>query len=159
MLREERAVVPLRVGLVVLFGILVVFQTLSFPGQFAAMARESPEMLAWRWPLTALAVYWLLCVEVVIVATWVLLSRVRAGRIFTAASLVWVDVILAAIAAAWVVLVGVLLYVGIGADDPGLPMVLFALTVGVTVVGLLMLVMRALLRKATTLRTDMDAVI
>jgi Protein of unknown function (DUF2975) len=72
---------------------------------------------------------------------------------------VWVDVIVGAIAAAWVVLVGVLLYVGIGADDPGLPMVLFALTVGVTVVGLLMVVMRALLRKATTLRADMDAVI
>jgi Protein of unknown function (DUF2975) len=57
------------------------------------------------------------------------------------------------------VLAGVLLYVGIGADDPGLPMLLFALTVGVTVVGLLMVVMRALLRAATTLRTDMDAVI
>jgi hypothetical protein len=159
MLREERVVAPLRVGLVVLFGILVVFQTLSFPGQFAHMAQESPEMAGWRWPLTALAVFWLLCVQVVIVATWVLLSRVRADRIFTAASLVWVDVILAAIAAAWLVLVGLLLAVGLGADDPGLPMLLFALTVGVAVVGLLMVVMRALLRKATTLRSDMDAVI
>ncbi|GAA4785985.1 DUF2975 domain-containing protein [Actinomycetospora chlora] len=159
MLREERVVVPLRVGLVVLFGVLVVFQTLSFPGQFAHMAQESPEAAAWRWPLTALAVYWLLCVEVVVVATWVLLSRVRADRIFTVASLVWVDVIIGAIGAAWVVLAGVLVAVGLGADDPGLPVLLFALTVGVAVVGLLMVVMRALLRKATTLRSDMDAVI
>ena len=30
---------------------------------------------------------------------------------------------------------------------------------GVTVLGLLLLVMRALLRRATTLRTDMEAVI
>jgi len=37
--------------------------------------------------------------------------------------------------------------------------VLFLLTSGVTVLGLLMVVMRALLRQATTLRTDMEAVI
>jgi hypothetical protein len=154
-----RVVLPLRAGLVVLFAVLLVFQTLSFPGQFAHMAQESPDFAPLRWPLTALAVYWILCIEIVVVATWVLLSRVRADRIFDPASLVWVDVILGAIAAAWVVLVGLLLRVGIGADDPGLPMVLFALTVGVAVVGLLMLVMRALLRAATTLRTDMDAVI
>jgi hypothetical protein len=33
------------------------------------------------------------------------------------------------------------------------------MSVSVTVLGLLMLVMRALLRQATTLRTDMEAVI
>lgn len=159
MLREERAVAPLRVGLVVLFAILVVFQTLSFPGQFAHMARESPQLAPLRWPLTGLAAFWLLCLELVLVATWVLLSRVRADRIFTASSLVWVDVIVAAIAAAWVVLVGVLVWVGLVADDPGPLVLLVAVTVGVAVVGLLMVVMRALLRKATTLRADMDAVI
>ncbi|WP_327032279.1 DUF2975 domain-containing protein [Micromonospora ureilytica] len=45
------------------------------------------------------------------------------------------------------------------ADDPGAPVLLFLLTMGVTVLGLLMVVMRALLRQATTLRTDMEAVI
>jgi CHASE1-domain containing sensor protein len=63
------------------------------------------------------------------------------------------------LAAAWVVLVGVLLYVGFNADDPGLPLLLFLMSVGVTVLGLLLVVMRALLRQATTLRTDMEAVI
>jgi hypothetical protein len=154
-----RVVIPLRVCLVVLFGVLLVFQTLSLPGQFAHMAQESPEFAPLRWPLTALAAYWVLCVEVVVVATWALLSRVRADRIFTASSLVWVDVIVGAIAAAWVVLAGVLLWVGFTADDPGLPLLLFAGTVGVAVVGLLVVVLRALLRAATTLRTDMDAVI
>ena len=149
----------LRVFLVVLFGVLVVFQTLSLPGQFAHMAQESPEDAYLRWPATAVTVFWVLCVQVVIVATWQLLSLVKSDRIFTEASLKWVDAIVWAIAAAWVVLVGVFLYVGFNADDPGLPLLLFLLTVGVTVLGLLMVVMRALLRQATTLRTDMEAVI
>jgi CHASE1-domain containing sensor protein len=72
---------------------------------------------------------------------------------------VWVDAILAAIGAAWVVLAGLFLFVGFQADDPGLPLVLFLMVVGVAVLGLLMLVMRALLRQATALRTDMEAVI
>lgn len=149
----------LRVSLVVLFGVLLVLQTLSFPGQFAYMARESPEDAYLRWPLTAIAVFMILCVQVVVVATWQLLTMVRRDRIFTDDAFVWVNVILGAIAAAWLVLVGVLLYVVLHADDPGAPMVLFLLTVGVTVTGLLMVVMRALLRRATTLRTDMEGVI
>jgi hypothetical protein len=112
-----------------------------------------------RWPATAVTVFWLLCVEVVIVCLWQLLTLVRRDRIFTSPSLVWVNGIVWAIVAAWVVLVGVLLYVGLHADDPGLPLLLFLLTVGVTVVGLLMIVMRALLRQATSLRTDMEQVI
>ena len=143
----------------VLFGVLVVFQTFSLPGQFAHMAAESPQDAYLRWPATVVAVFWVLCVQVVIVATWKLLSLVKSDRIFTEASLKWVDAIVWAIAAAWVVLVGVFLYVGFNADDPGLPLLLFLLTVGVSVLGLLMVVMRALLRQATTLRTDMEAVI
>jgi hypothetical protein len=159
MMAEHRAVLPLRVFLVVLFAVLVVFQTLSLPGQWAHMAEVSPELAYLRWPLTALSVFWVLCVQVVVVATWMLLGRVRKDRIFSPASLVWVDAIVWAVVAAWVVLVGVFLWVGFRADDPGMPMVLFLMVVGVAVIGLLMVVMRALLRQATTLRTDLEAVI
>jgi Protein of unknown function (DUF2975) len=144
---------------VVLFGILVMLQTFSLPGQFAHMAEESPDMAYLRWPLTAVAVFWVLCVQVVIVSTWKLLTLVKTDRIFSQASLAWVDAIVWAIVAGWVVLVGVFLYVGFNANDPGLPLLLFLLVVGVAVLGLLMVVMRALLRQATTLRTDMEAVI
>ncbi|MEU4400426.1 MULTISPECIES: DUF2975 domain-containing protein [Micromonospora] len=159
MVTEHRAVAALRVFLVVLFGVLVMFQVFSLPGQFAHMAQESPEDAYLRWPATIVTVFWVLCVQVVIVATWQLLNLVKNDRIFTEASLKWVDAIVWAIAAAWAVLVGVFLYVGFNANDPGLPLLLFLLTVGVTVLGLLMVVMRALLRQATTLRTDMEAVI
>ncbi|AEA23685.1 DUF2975 domain-containing protein [Pseudonocardia benzenivorans] len=156
---ERRAIPALRVFLVVLFGVLLVFQTLSLPGQFRYMAEQNPHDAPLRWPATAVTVFWLLCVQVVIVATWQLLTRVKQDRIFSESSMRWVDVIVAAIGAGWVVLVAVDVFVLTQADDPGMPMLLLLLTTGVTVVGLLVLVLRALLRQATTLRTDLDAVI
>jgi hypothetical protein len=147
------------VFLVLLFGVLVVFQTLSLPGQFAYMAKESPDLAYLRWPMTAVSVFWVLCVQVVVVSTWKLLTLVKNDRIFSEASLAWVDAIVWAIGAAWVVLLGAFLYFGFRADDPGLPLLLFLMVIGVTVLGLLMVVMRALLRQATSLRTDMEAVI
>jgi hypothetical protein len=156
---EHRAVAPLRVFLVLLFGIVLVFQTLSIPGHFAYVAEISPQTAPMRWPLTILAAFWLLCVEVVIVCTWRLLTLVEKDLIFTVGALRWVDAIVWSIVAAWVELVGVFAVVVLNADDPGFPMLLLGITIGVTVIGLLMVVMRALLRQATTLRTDMEAVI
>jgi fatty acid desaturase len=141
---------------VLLFGVLVLFQIMSPPGQFAHTAQEDPEHAYLRLPATAVTVFWVLCIQVVIVSTWKLLTLVKNDRIFSDASPDWVNAIVWAIAAAWVVLLGVLLYVGFNADDPVL---LFLMVVGVTVLVLLMVVLRALLRQATTLRTDMEAVI
>ena len=64
-----------------------------------------------------------------------------------------------AIVAAWAMLVVVLVLVGINATDPGLPLLLFLVVVIVTVAALLMVVMRALLRQATSLRSEMDTVV
>jgi hypothetical protein len=159
MLTESRAVAALRFFLVVLFVVLVLFQVMSLPGQFRHMAEQDPGMAYLRWPATAVTVFWVLCVQVVVVCTWKLLTLVLADEIFTDGALRWVDGIVWAVGAAWAVLVAVLLFVGFNATDPGLPLLLFLLTVGVTVLGLLMVVMRALLRRATTLRTDMEGVI
>ncbi|KFU77094.1 Protein of unknown function [Amycolatopsis lurida] len=159
MITGQRAVAPLRVFLVLLFGVLVLFQTMSLPGQFAHMARQDPEMAYLRWPATAISIFWVLCVQVVVVATWHLLTLVKKDRIFTEASLRWVDAIVWAILAGWVVLAGVFLYVGFNAEDPGLPLLLFLALIGVAVLGLLMVVLRTLLRQATTLRSDMEQVI
>lgn len=156
---ERRAVLPLRICLVVLFAVLVLLEAMSLPGQFAHMAETNPESAHLRWPLTAVSIFLVVCIQVVVVATWNLLSLVESDRIFTEASLIWVDVILWAIVAAWVVLVSVLGLVGFTADDPGLPLLLFVVVVIITVAALLMVVMRALLRQATGLRSEMDTVI
>lgn len=155
---ERRAVLPLRICLVVLFAVLVLLEVMSLPGQFAHMAETNPDSAHLRWPLTAVSIFLVVCIQVVVVATWKLLSLVESDRIFTEASLIWVDVILWAIVAAWVVLVSVLGLVGFTADDPGLPLLLFVVVI-ITVAALLMVVMRALLRQATGLRSEMDTVI
>lgn len=152
-------VVLLRLFLAVLFAVLVLFQVMSLPGQFAHMAQESPESAYLRWPLTVVSIFWVLCIQAVVIATWKLLTLVNRNAIFTKASLIWADVITWAIVAAWVVLVGVFLYVGLRADDPGIPLLLFLIVAIVAVAALLMIVMRMLLSQATELRTDMDAVI
>lgn len=159
MISQRWAVTPLRIFLAVLFGVLLLLQVMSLPGQFAHMAQESPEMAHLRWPLTAITVFWVLCAQVVVVCTWKLLTLVSSDRIFTPSFVKWVDVITWAITAGWAVLLGVFLVVGFNADDPGLPLLLFLVLTSVTVLGLLMVVMRALLRQATSLRTDMEAVI
>ena len=161
MMWEQRAVVPLRICLIVLFGILLVFQTLSLPGQFRYLAEQHPEDADLRWPLTAVAVFLVLCVQVVVVAH---LAAARPGRgrpdlhpgvaRLGRCHPLWRDRrCLAGLVLA------IFLLVGFHADDPGAPLLLFLILVAGGVLGLLMVVMRALLRQATTLRTDMDAVI
>ena len=156
---DSRAVTLLRLFLLGLFGILLVFQFLSFPGGIAYDAQQHPDQAYLRWPLTFLAGFCIFCAEVVVVSTWQLLSLVQADRIFSNAAFKWVNAIIWAIAGGWVVLVGFTIWVLSQADDPGMPMVLILFVLAVTVVGLLMVVMRALLRQATALRTDMDGVI
>jgi hypothetical protein len=136
---KHTAVALLRILLVLLFAASLVGQTLSWPGQCANMAQEELNLAHLRWPLTAVAVLSLLCVEVVIVCTWKLLTMVL---------LLGGSVTLA-----------VTIYLGPELRDPGLPMALGGMVLVGGVVVLLMAVMRALLRQAADLRTDMDAVI
>lgn len=158
------AVLVLRVLLVLLFVGLLVGQVMSVPGQFASLADE-PDVDHLRWPLTAAGILGLLAVQVVVVCTWRLLSLVRDDRIFSPAAFAWVDGIVWALASGWVVLLAgsgaivVTMYVTPELRDPGLPMFLLGLDLVGGVVVLLVVVLRALLRQAAALRTDLDAVI
>jgi hypothetical protein len=155
----RRVILPLRALLAATFAAMLLGQFFSLPGQFAHMAREHPEDAYLRWPLTIFGGLELLCVQVVIVCVWRLLTLVGRDRIFSEGSLGWVDAIVAAIAAGWLLLFAFFVYVGARADDPGNLLLLMVLLLAGAVLGLLMVVMRALLRQAASLRTDMDAVI
>ena len=155
----NRVVLPLRVLLILLFAGLVVAQVMSMPGQFAYMAREDPEMAYLRWPLTIWSIVELLCVQVVIVCTWKLLTLVTADRIFSTAAFAWVDAIVWTLGVGWVLFFGVYVYLGFLATDPALPIVMTGMVLVGGVLILLVVVLRALLQQATTLRTDMEAVI
>ncbi|MBM9460379.1 DUF2975 domain-containing protein [Nocardioides sp. zg-536] len=155
----RRAVLPLRATLVASFAMLVLLQVFSMPGQFRHMAEENPEDAELRWPLTIVAILVIGCVQVVIVCTWRLLTMVARDRIFTAASLRWVDAIIAAIGVGWLLLAGILLGLAGYWDDPAGPLLIILLLLAGGALGLLVVVMRELLRQATDLRSDLDSVI
>jgi len=152
-------ILGLRLLLVLLFLGLVVAQTLIVPGSVAYRSGQNPDFAASRWLVLAFCVIELLCVQLVIVAIWRLLSLVVRDRIFDDSAFRWVDVILGAMAVAWLLLAAVFVYVGSIADDPGVLVLMFGMLLVGAVLIFLMLVMRALLRQATTLRVDMEAVI
>ena len=165
MQRTNVPVIVLRVFLASLFALLVLMQVMSLPGQFTPDARESPDLAHVSWTLLAVAELAVLCVQVVIVCTWKLLTMVKKDRIFSEASLPWVDGIVWSFVAGWLLLLGVSVYVTAfiyftpGLRDPGVPILLFGMVLVGSVLVLLMVILRALLRQATTLRTDMEAVI
>ena len=159
MQKLQLAIAPLRVLLGLLFAALVLFQVVILPGTFAHMADESPDLAYLQWPLVTVSALQLLCAQVVIVCTWKLLNLVKDDRIFSDESLAWVDAIVWAIVTAWVLLLGVFAFVTPQLDDPGYPVLMMMMLLTGAGFGLLMVVMRALLRQATTLRTDMEAVI
>lgn len=146
--------------LVLLFGILIVLGTLSLPGQFAHMAKESPDLAYLRWPLTLASVFWVVCALVVVTCTWKLLKLVTEDVVFSAEAFTWVDGIVAAFASSWVTFVALGAYITVFvADDPSVPILILLVSTVLTIASLLMVIMRSLLRQATSLRAEMEAVI
>jgi len=158
MLTTQRVVFVLRGLLVLAFAAILLLQVMSVPGTLAYNAGQSDDPF-WHYPLLVVIEVELVCVQVVVVATWFLLGMVQQDRIFSDAAFRWVDVILGAMAAAWLVWAGLGAFIVLTSDDPGLPLMMAIMLLAGAVVGLLVLVMRALLKQATMLRTDMDAVI
>ena len=155
-----RRVVPLlQAALVLLFLLLVMLQWFSFPGQFAHVASEHPDEAHLRWPLTFFVGIEILCIQVVVVCTWRLLGMVRQDVIFTASALRWVDVIIGALAAGWLLAAGGSLWAVWGAEDPGTPLLLFVVLLVAAAFSLVVVVMRELLRQAAGLRTELAGVI
>lgn len=106
-----------------------------------------------------LAIAALACLEVALVALWVLLAMVRRGAIFDERAFRWVDVITVAGLVAAVLVAALCAHVGELDDAPGLVLIGGGIGVGGVAFALLMLVMRGLLRTATTLRRELDEVV
>jgi hypothetical protein len=165
MQRITLPVTVLRVFLAALFAFALLMQVISLPGQFAPDSSVPSEYAHLNWALLIAAELAVLGLQIVIVCTWRLLSMVQRDRIFSEASLRWVDVIVWTFAAGWAVLVALCAYVSLflffspEIRDPGVPILLFGCALIATVLVLLMVILRALLRQATTLRSDMDVVI
>lgn len=161
----DRVIVPLRVLIVLVFAGLVVAQFLSLPGEFMQQAREAPRLGPVPWILLAFSILEVLCVQVVLVCIWRLLSLIRADRIFSEKAFVWVDVMVWTIVAAWLMLFAVsafLMAVFLMTPelrDPGNGIVLTGMVLIGGVVALVVAVLRALLRQAAVMRSDLEEVI
>jgi len=164
MSRIRRVVLPLRVLLVLVLVALLAAQIWVLPELVPDIAEPSTEQSFMRATMLTVLVVGLLCVQVVVVCTWKLLTLAATDRIFSAGAFPWVNGIVGAMVIGWAMLLGAFVcsyyfIVDEVSDDPVLPALLLVLLLVGAVVGLLMVVMRSLLRQATTLRTDMEAVI
>jgi hypothetical protein len=160
----RRVVLPLRILLVIVFAALLAAQIWALPALLPDLPDPSLEQSFMRWTMLALSVLGLACVQVVVVCTWKLLTLVTQDRIFSTSALPWVNAIVWAVVVGWLMLLGTFVcsyyfIIDEVSDDPVLPAVLLLLLLVGAVLGLLMVVMRALLRQAMTLRADMEAVI
>lgn len=157
---HRATIVSLKTLIVVMVALLLLCQVIVVPDLARSMAGQYPELASLRVPGIIVAVLFLLCVQVVLVCVWRLLSMVRAASIFSERAYFWVDVILGAIvlatvliAASWVILA----QAGIGH-----PSITLLCVLGVVVgsgLGLLIVVMRGLLRNARQLQQDLAEVV
>lgn len=151
------AVLALRVVLVLIVLCMVLGQVFLVPVVAADLANTYPEMADLRAPYTVVVNLGLGCVQIALVAVWVLLSMVRGNAIFTARAFAFVDLIIGAAGLA------TLLAAGLGLHAFGAMRIWQAvLPLGATVIVggafvLLMLILRGLLRRATALERELAA--
>lgn len=118
-----------------------------------------PEVLVLAVAYSVLGVAAIACVQVALVALWVLLSKVRRGAIFDERAFRWVDVISVAGLIAAVLVAALCAHAGEIDDAPGLVLIGLGVGIGGVAFALLMVVMRGLLRNATVLRRELDKVV
>jgi len=150
----------LKALIAVMIGLLLACQVILIPGVAAATAERNPELAYLRVPGIIAAVLFLVCVQVVLVCVWRLLSLVRASRIFSPKAFIYVDVIIATLIGASLIIV--ISNVIILSAEAGSPSILLVSVLGVVVgagLALLVVVLRGLLRKALELEQDMSEVV
>ena len=129
------------------FCLLLVLQFLSFPGQFRYLAEQEPENAHLRWPLTALTFLIILAVQICVICLWKLITNLFTNG-HLRARLRYVNLSIGALSFIWATIAIALVILLINADDPGLPVVITVIQSGVTIVLMLYLAYRKLLRKS-----------
>ena len=111
-------------------------------------------------PVLVIVLLGILAVQVTMVCVWRLLTLVRADSIFTPRAFVWVDVSLAAVVFATVLVVTTLAFlITAPAGSPSIALLcLLGIVVGAGL-SLLLVVLRGLLRKASQLEHDLSEVV
>lgn len=157
---KPRVTVILQVLIVVLLGLLLASQILVIPEVARITAIRNPDVAQLEIPGIIGAVLFLALVEVTLVCIWFLLSLVQADRIFRVEAFRYVDVILAALVSAGVlILVSYIVIVGNRAVSLSLTLLAVLGVVVSAALALLVVVLRGLLRKALELEQDLSEVV
>ena len=151
----------LRVVIVLILLIAFLGQVIVIPFIAHEFAVTDPELARLAVPYAAIAIAIVACVEVALIAVWILLSRVRRRAIFSESSFLWVDVVIGCGAIATVLTTALVIWHQ-SVEQLGPPPFLIVLTcvaVGGVAFVLLMLVMRGLLKQATALESELAEVV
>ena len=151
----------LRVVLAVMFLGMLLGQVIALPWLAHVMAVDYPEVAHIRVPMLVVSILAVACGQAVVVCVWRLLRMVQRDSIFAEQAFAWVDRMIVAILVACALTAGVFVYMTfvLQWQQPGLAVVELSAVAGGLSMVLLLVVMRGLLRKATTLQTDMAEVI
>lgn len=157
---QSRLIQTLRVLIALMLLLLLVAQIVAVPLVASTFASRYPMFAGLEFPGIVAAVILILCVQVVFLCVWQLLSLVRVDRIFSEGAFCYVDVILASILAATVIVIAAFAMLLIAeATTPSLSLLLvFGVVVGLGL-SLLVLVLRGLLSKALQLEQDLSEVV
>ncbi|MET9605273.1 DUF2975 domain-containing protein [Streptomyces sp. NPDC006512] len=145
-----------------LFGQLVVIPTTA-ADEVDRFAPYAPYAL----PYTVVAIAGVACVQVVLAAAWRLLTMVERDAIFSSAAFRWVDTIIGAVVAATLLALAVtchLTVADIPSPDDGMELIsALAAATATTGVGaclvMLIVIMRGLLRNATSMKSELAGVV
>ncbi|MFE3825842.1 DUF2975 domain-containing protein [Streptomyces sp. NPDC059092] len=157
----------LRVGIAAAILFSLFGQVVVIPTTAADEVDRFPSYEPFAVPYVTVAVVGIVCVQVALVATWMLLDMVSRDAIFTPRAFRWVDVIIGASVVATLLALGVTGHLAVaGIPSPGDGMELIgALGAATACVGagagfaMLVVIMRGLLHKATDLQTEIAEVV
>ena len=107
----------------------------------------------------SIIVLWIVCLQVVALCIWRLVSMAAADAVFTSRAFRFVDVVIGAIAVAAVLTAALASMLVPGEAPPGVVALVFGAALATGGVALVVVVMKSLLRKAIAMRTELDEVV
>jgi hypothetical protein len=157
---QRSTIVALKVLIVALLAILVFCQIAVVPQVAAQSAVRYSEIAYLEIPGTIVGIAFLVCVQIVLVCVWRLLSLVSRESIFSERAFPDVDASLAAVGfATLLVLVALIVLAATGFATPSIVLLcLLGVVVGIGLC-LLIVVLRGLLKKAWRLEQDLSEVV
>ncbi|WP_019930831.1 DUF2975 domain-containing protein [Nocardia sp. BMG111209] len=161
-------VVLLQLGIVAAFAAGLFGQIVVVPTTGADEVDQYPPYAPYAVPYESVAIVGIACVQIALIATWMLLALVRRNSIFSPDATRWLNVVIGSAVGGTLLAAGVVVHLFFGSvpsPDDGCTEItgLFGNAVLGTAAGIalvmFLVIVRTLLRKATALQTEMAEVV